>query len=142
MTDDINKRMATLLALLDLKEAVARDDVQAAREIREKRLIRMLDSFSADEGEALKQAWNTSGRWTRYAESADTVLEALERAMLSTSGDHALALRGRESDLDQFDQHVDREAVCPHHRLGATLPASGEQFEGAAAVRIRAVVPV
>ena len=71
MTDDINKRMATLLALLDLKEAVARDDVQAAREIREKRLIRMLDSFSADEGEALKQAWNTSGRWTRYVESAN-----------------------------------------------------------------------
>ena len=60
MTDDINKRMATLLALLDLNEVVARDDVQAAREIREKRLIRMLDSFSADEGEALKQAWDTS----------------------------------------------------------------------------------
>ena len=52
MTDDINKRMATLLALLDLNEVVARDDVQAAREIREKRLIRMLDSFSANEGEA------------------------------------------------------------------------------------------
>ena len=62
MTDDINKRMATLLALLDLKEVVARDDVQAAREIREKRLIRMLDSFSAGEGEALKQVWDTSGR--------------------------------------------------------------------------------
>ena len=40
MTDEVNKRMATFLALLDLKEAVARDDVQAAREIREK------DSFA------------------------------------------------------------------------------------------------
>jgi hypothetical protein len=50
MADDTNKRMVTLLALLDLKEAVARDDVQAAREIREKRLIRVLDSFSADRG--------------------------------------------------------------------------------------------
>jgi len=31
MTDEVNKRMATFLALLDLKEAVARDDVQAAQ---------------------------------------------------------------------------------------------------------------
>src|SRR6516162_7511142 len=61
---------------------------------------------------------------------------------LATAGDHALALRGRETDLDQFDQHIDREAMCPHHRLGATLPASGEQFEGAAAVRIGAAVAV
>ena len=81
MTDDTNKRMATLLALLDLKEVVPRDDVQAAREIREKRLIRMLDSFSAGEGEALKQVWDTSGRWTRYVESADPVLKALGRAI-------------------------------------------------------------
>jgi len=99
MTDDINKRMATLLALLDLKEAVARDDVQAAREIREKRLIRMLDSFSADEGEALKQAWNTSGRWTRYVESADTVLEALERA-IPQFGNLEMLLRDRDEKKD------------------------------------------
>ena len=99
MTDDINKRMATLLALLDLKEAVARDDVQAAREIREKRLIRMLDSFSADEGEALKQAWNTSGRWTRYVESADTVLEALECA-IPQFGNLEMLLRDRDEKKD------------------------------------------
>jgi hypothetical protein len=57
ITDEVNKRMATLLALLDLKEVVARDDVQAAREIREKRLIRMLDSFnkSCTGGEATKK---------------------------------------------------------------------------------------
>jgi hypothetical protein len=30
---------------------------------------------------------------------------------LSTAGDHALALRGRESGLEQVEQHVDREAV-------------------------------
>src|SRR6516225_9030460 len=99
MTDDINKRMATLLALLDLKEAVARDDVQAAREIREKRLIRMLDSFSADEGEALKQAWNTSGRWTRYVESADTILGALERA-IPQFGNLEMLLRDRDEKKD------------------------------------------
>jgi hypothetical protein len=50
-----------------------------------------------------------------------------------TAVDHALALRGRESGLEQVEQHVDRESVRPHHRLGATLPARGEQFEGAAA---------
>src|SRR5262249_45647592 len=61
---------------------------------------------------------------------------------LSTAVDHALALRGRESGLEQVEQHVDRESVCPHHRLGATLPARGEQFEGAAAVRIGAAVVV
>src|SRR5262249_57448704 len=31
---------------------------------------------------------------------------------------------------------------CPHHCLGATLPASGEQFQGAATVRIGAAVAV
>ena len=30
---------------------------------------------------------------------------------LSTAGDQALALRGRESGLEQVEQHVDREAV-------------------------------
>jgi hypothetical protein len=61
---------------------------------------------------------------------------------LSTAGDHALALRGRESGLEQVEQHVDRESMCPHHRLGATLPARAEQFEGAAAVGIGAAVVV
>jgi hypothetical protein len=55
---------------------------------------------------------------------------------LSTAGDHALALRGCESGLDQFDQHVDREPVRTQDRLGVTVTAPGKQFEGAAAVRI------
>ena len=97
MTDDINKQMVTLLALLDLKDAVARDDVQAAREIREKRLIRVLDSFSADRGEALRQVWDTSGRWTRYVESADPVVEALERA-IPHFGNLETSLRKRDAD--------------------------------------------
>jgi len=57
-------------------------------------------------------------------------------AGLSTVGDHALALRGCESGLDQFDHHVDREPVRSQDRLGVTVTAPGEQFEGAAAVRI------
>jgi hypothetical protein len=81
MSADIGKRQATLLALLDLKEAVARDDVPAARECREKRLVRVLSSFSADRDEALQQVWDISGRWTRYVESADPVLKALGRAI-------------------------------------------------------------
>jgi len=97
MTDDINKQMVTLLALLDLKDAVARDDVQAAREIREKRLIRVLDSFSADQGDALRQVWDISGRWTRYVESADPVVEALERA-IPHFGNLETSLRRRDAD--------------------------------------------
>jgi hypothetical protein len=97
MTDDINKQMVTLLALLDLKDAVARDDVQAAREIREKRLIRVLDSFSADQGDALRQVWDISGRWTRYVESADPVVEALERA-IPHFGNLETSLRKRDAD--------------------------------------------
>jgi hypothetical protein len=97
MTDDINKQMVTLLALLDLKDAVARDDVQAAREIRETRLIRVLDSFSADQGDALRQVWDISGRWTRYVESADPVVEALERA-IPHFGNLETSLRKRDAD--------------------------------------------
>jgi hypothetical protein len=55
---------------------------------------------------------------------------------LSTVGDHALALRGCESGLDQFDHHVDRKPVRTQDRLGVTVTAPGKQFEGAAAVRI------
>jgi hypothetical protein len=51
-------------------------------------------------------------------------------------GDHALALRGCESGLDQFDHYVDREPVRTQDRLGVTVTAAGKQFEGAAAVRI------
>ena len=63
-------------------------------------------------------------------------------ASLSTVGDHALALRGCESGLDQFDHHVDRESVRTQDRLGATVTAPCKQFEGAAAVRIGAAVVV
>src|SRR5260370_29960509 len=55
---------------------------------------------------------------------------------LTTAGDHALALRGCESGLDQFDHHVDREPVRTQDRLGVTVTAPGKQFEGAAAGRI------
>ena len=55
-------------------------------------------------------------------------------ASLSTVGDHALALRGCESGLDQFDHHVHREPVRTQDRLGVTVTAPGKQFEGAAAV--------
>jgi hypothetical protein len=61
---------------------------------------------------------------------------------LSTVGDHALALRGCESSLDQFDHRVDREPVRTEDRLGVTVTAPGKQFEGAAAVRIGAAVVV
>jgi hypothetical protein len=55
---------------------------------------------------------------------------------LATVGDHALALRGCESGLDQFDHHVHREPVRTQDRLAVTVMACGKQFEGAAAVRI------
>jgi hypothetical protein len=57
-------------------------------------------------------------------------------AALSTVGDHALALRGCESGLDQFDHHVHREPVRTQDRLGVTVTAPGKQFEGVEAVRI------
>jgi hypothetical protein len=59
---------------------------------------------------------------------------------LSTGGDYALALRGCESGLDQFDHHVHREPVRTQDRLAVTVTARGKQFEGAAAVRIRAAI--
>ena len=45
MPDDDGKRQATLLALLDLKDAVARGDVEEARQGREKRLLMALELF-------------------------------------------------------------------------------------------------
>jgi hypothetical protein len=59
---------------------------------------------------------------------------------LTTAGDYALALRGCESGLDQFDHHVDREPVRAQDRLAVTVTARGKQFEGAAAVRIGAAI--
>jgi hypothetical protein len=83
MPNDINKRQATLLALLDFEDAVARDDLKAAQECRDKRLILALGLFSADRKRlgALQQLFHVSGRWVRGVGSADTVREALKRAI-------------------------------------------------------------
>jgi hypothetical protein len=83
MSDEINKRLATFHALLDLKEAVAQDDLKAAQECRDKRLILALDLFSADRKrrDALQQVFDVSGRWVRGIGSADKVREALKSAI-------------------------------------------------------------
>ena len=67
MSDEINKRLATFHALLNLKEAVAQDDLKAAQECRDKRLILALDLFSADRKrrDALQQVFDVSGRCVR-----------------------------------------------------------------------------
>jgi hypothetical protein len=46
MSNELNKRLATFHALWELKEAVAQDDLRAAQECRDKRLILALDLFS------------------------------------------------------------------------------------------------
>src|SRR2546429_9936258 len=46
--------------------------------------------------------------------------------------DHALGRHAREPGADQLDQHLDREAVREHDRLGAAIAAGCEQFERAA----------
>ena len=83
MPDEDGKRQATLLALLDLKDAVARGDVEEARQDREKRLLMALELFSTDRKrhDALQQVWDVSGRWLRHVDNADTVREALRRAI-------------------------------------------------------------
>ena len=83
MPDDDGKRQATLLALLDLKDAVARGDVEEARQGREKRLLMAVELFSTDRKrhDALQQVWDVSGRWLRHVDNADTVREALRRAI-------------------------------------------------------------
>ena len=83
MPDDDGKRQATLLALLDLKDAIARGDVEEARQGREKRLLMALELFSTDRKrhDALQQVWDASGRWLRHVDNADTVREALRRAI-------------------------------------------------------------
>jgi WD40 repeat protein len=50
----------------------------------------------------------------------------LDRA---SAGDYALGLRG----ADQINQHLDRETMRDHDRLGAAVAAEGKQFERAAA---------
>jgi hypothetical protein len=83
MSDDLNRRLATLKVLLDLKEAVVQDDLKAAQECRDKRLILALKLFSADRKrrDALQQIFDVTGRWVRGVGSADTVREALKRAI-------------------------------------------------------------
>jgi hypothetical protein len=83
MTNIPNKRLATLNALLDLQDAVARDDLKAAQECREKRLVLALGLFSADRKrlDALQQLFHVSGRWVRGVGSTDTMLRTLKRAI-------------------------------------------------------------
>jgi hypothetical protein len=83
MADNVYKQQATLMALLELQEAVDEDDLEAAQECREKRLLLALDMFSADRKrhQALQQVWDVSGRWVRHADDADPVREALKRAI-------------------------------------------------------------
>jgi len=79
---DTNKRLATLSALLDFQDAVARHDLKAAMECREKRLVLALGLFSADRKRlsALQHLFHVSGRRGRGIDSANTLREALERA--------------------------------------------------------------
>jgi hypothetical protein len=64
-----------------LQEAVDQDDVEAAQEYRENRLVWALGSFSGDQNEALQQVWDVSGRWVRHVDDATPVREALKRAI-------------------------------------------------------------
>jgi hypothetical protein len=83
MSNDFNRRLATLNALLELDEAVAKDDLKTAQDCRDKRLILALDLFIADRRRhnALQQLFDVSGRWVRGVGSADRVREALKRAI-------------------------------------------------------------
>jgi hypothetical protein len=60
MPDDIRLRQATLLALLELQEAVDQDDVEGAQQCREKRLLLTLELFNARIGSGLRRC-NKSG---------------------------------------------------------------------------------
>jgi hypothetical protein len=83
MPNDIKFRQATLLVLWELKDAVAQEDLKAAQECREKRLLLALDLFSADAKRhgALQQVWDASGRWVRHVGGTEPVREALKRAI-------------------------------------------------------------
>ena len=83
MSDEVGKQLATLGALLELKEAVAQGDLKAAQECHDKRLILAVDLFIGDweRRDALQQLFDVSGRWVRGSGSADKVREALKRAI-------------------------------------------------------------
>jgi hypothetical protein len=83
MSNELNKRLATFHALWELKEAVAQDDLRAAQECRDKRLILALDLFSGDRKrrDALQRVFDVSGTWVRGTSTADKVREALKSAI-------------------------------------------------------------
>jgi hypothetical protein len=47
---------------------------------------------------------------------------------------YAVSAHGRVPGENYLGKHVNVEAVCPHHGLGAAVRRRGEQFERAAAV--------
>ena len=65
------------------KEAVAGDDFEAAQNCRDKRLILAVDLFSTDRKrhDALQKVFDVTGGWVRGLGSANTVVEALKRAI-------------------------------------------------------------
>jgi hypothetical protein len=83
MSNDINRRLATLWVLLELREAVAQGDSKSAQVCRDKRLILAVDLFIGDRKrhDALQQLFDESGRWVRGSGSAYKVREALKRAI-------------------------------------------------------------
>jgi len=83
MSDEVGKRLATLGALLELKEALAQGDLKAAQVCRDKRLILAVDLFIGDgkRHDALQQLFDESGRWVRGSGSDYKVGEALKRAI-------------------------------------------------------------
>jgi hypothetical protein len=83
MSDDLNKRLATSIVLLELEEAVALADLKAAQDCRDKRLILALELFIADRKrhDALQEVFIVSGIWLRGVGSANAVREALKRAI-------------------------------------------------------------
>ena len=52
--------------------------------------------------------------------------------------DHALGPCSRHPGADEINQKIDREPVREHDRLAAAVGGCGEQFEGAAALGLRA----
>jgi hypothetical protein len=83
MSDEVGKRLATLGALLELKEALAQGDLKAAQACRDKRLILAVDLFIGDRKrhDALQQLFDESGRWVRGSGSDSKVGEALKLAI-------------------------------------------------------------
>src|SRR5260370_22535042 len=62
-----------------------------------------------------------------------SVIRQRATSILRQPGYHAFGARCGEPSADQVGQHVDREAMRQHDRLGAAVAGCGEQFERAAA---------